>query len=202
MANIAYYRVSSQDQSIAAQRHAMAGDGMAFDKEFADEGVSGAIPAKERPGFAQLLAYVREGDTLHVYAVDRLGRDAIDVQTTVRGLIGRGVTVNVRGLGVIAKGVGELILAVLAQVAEMERSRIAERTAAGRDRAKAEGKHMGRPATISGERAAEALRALSAGGKVAHVATQFGISRQALLRLRDGDAKHAREARELANAHE
>jgi putative DNA-invertase from lambdoid prophage Rac len=74
---------------------------------------------------------------LHVYAVDRLGRDAIDVQTTIRSLLAKGVTVEIRGLGQIAKGVGELIIAVLAQVADMERQRIRERTAAGRDVAKA-----------------------------------------------------------------
>jgi hypothetical protein len=56
---------------------------------------------------------------MFVYAVDRLGQDAIDVQQTIRDLIGRGVAVHVHGLGTIAKGVGELILAVLAQVAAM-----------------------------------------------------------------------------------
>lgn len=199
MARIAYYRVSTRDQSIEAQRHAMAQDGTGFDREFKDEGVSGTVAAKDRPGFAELLAYVREGDTVHVYAVDRLGRDALDVQATVRGLIDKGVTVEVRGLGAMGRGVGELILAVLAQVADMERSRIAERTAVGRDKAKADGKHMGRPASISGERAAQALRALAApGAKVAHVAEEFGISRQALLRLRDSDARHAQEARRIA----
>jgi len=79
-----------------------------------DPVVSGAVPAKDRPGFSELLKYVREGDVVHVYAVDRLGRDALDVQATVRGLIKRGVTVEVRGLGTIAQGAGELILAVLA----------------------------------------------------------------------------------------
>lgn len=59
-------------------------------------------------------------------------RDVLDVQSTVRFLLGKGVAVHVQGLGVIAKGAGELILAVLAQVADMERQRIAERTAAGR----------------------------------------------------------------------
>jgi putative DNA-invertase from lambdoid prophage Rac len=108
------------------------GQGIQFDKEFVDEGVSGAVLASSRAGFRSLLSYVREGDTVHVYAVDRLGRDAIDVQTTIRTLIDKGVQVNVRGLGVIGKGVGELIVAVLAQVAEMERERIRERTANGR----------------------------------------------------------------------
>lgn len=138
MAHIAYLRVSTSDQSVESQRHSMlqAAQAGKFDKEFKDEGVSGAIPAALRPGFAALLSFVREGDTLHVYAVDRLGRDALDVQTTVRNLIGRGVTVDIHGLGPIARGVGELILAVLAQVADMERNRIKERTAAGRDKAK------------------------------------------------------------------
>lgn len=138
---IAYYRVSTADQSIEAQRSAMGGS---FDQEFKDEGVSGGVMAAERPGFADMLAKVRSGDTVHVYAVDRLGRDAIDVQATVRRLIGLGVTVDVHGIGPIGRGVGEIILAVLAQVAEMERRKIAERTAAGRQAARAHLEATGR----------------------------------------------------------
>jgi putative DNA-invertase from lambdoid prophage Rac len=155
MSNIAYYRVSSNSQSIDAQRSALS-SGKQFDREFSDEGVSGAIPAAQRPGFAAMLGYVREGDCIHIYAIDRLGRDAIDVQQTIRALLAKGVTVDVRGLGQIAPGVGELIVAVLAQVADMERQRINERTQSGRDLAKAtlaatgkthKGKEsMGRPA--------------------------------------------------------
>lgn len=133
MTRIAYFRVSTTDQSIEAQRHALGG---AFDREFSDNGISGAVPAAQRPGFAALLEYAREGDELHVYAVDRLGRDALDVQTTVRALLDKGVAVEVHGLGRIAPGVGELILAVLAQVADMERKRIVERTATGREKAR------------------------------------------------------------------
>ncbi len=133
MHRIAYFRVSTGDQSIEAQRAAMPGP---FDQEFSDVGVSGALLAASRPGFAELLTKVRSGDTVYVYAVDRLGRDALDVQATVRRLIDAGVTVDVRGLGPIGRGVGELILAVLAQVADMERHRIAERTEAGRNAAR------------------------------------------------------------------
>lgn len=136
MSHIAYHRTSSDSQSIESQRQVLA-HGRLFDREFSDEGVSGGIPAAQRPGFAKLLAYVREGDTVYVYAVDRLGRDALDVQSTVRGLLERGVSVDVHGLGLIGRGVGELILAVLAQVADMERNRINERTAAGRAAARA-----------------------------------------------------------------
>lgn len=134
MHRIAYYRVSTGDQSIESQRLALGGG---FDQEFSDEGVSGGTLAANRPGFADLLSKVRSGDTVYVYAVDRLGRDALDVQANVRLLIERGVTVNVHGLGAIGRGVGELILAVLAQVADMERQRIKERTEAGRMAARA-----------------------------------------------------------------
>jgi putative DNA-invertase from lambdoid prophage Rac len=130
---IAYYRVSTADQSIEAQRNAMGGS---FDQEFSDEGVSGSVMAASRPGFAKLLESVREGDAVHVYAIDRLGRDALDVQATVRRLLDAGVTLDVHGLGPIGRGVGELILAVLAQVAEMERRKIIERTADGRAKAR------------------------------------------------------------------
>lgn len=133
-ARIAYFRVSTKEQSIQAQRGAL---GESFDKEFQDEGVSGAVLAADRPGFSAMLNFVREGDTVFVYAVDRLGRDAIDVQQTVQSLIDKGVSVHVHGLGLIAKGVGELIIAVLAQVASMERARIVERCEAGRAAARA-----------------------------------------------------------------
>ena len=67
-----------------------------------------------------------------MYAVDRLGRDAIEVQNTNRTLLEKGVTLHINDLGFIGKGAGELILAVLGQVADMERHRINERTTSGR----------------------------------------------------------------------
>lgn len=137
--HIAYFRVSTADQSVTSQRLKLLKDTAreAFDREYADEGVSGATPAAQRPEFAKLVDFIREGDVLYVAAVDRLGRDALDVQATVRALLLKGVTIQVLGLGTISRGVGELIMAVLAQVADMERMRIAERTAAGRDAARA-----------------------------------------------------------------
>jgi putative DNA-invertase from lambdoid prophage Rac len=131
---LAYYRVSTTDQSIEAQRHAMGGP---FDREFSDEGVSGGIMAADRPGFAKLLDVVRKGDVVHVYAVDRLGRDALDVQTTVRRLMDLGATLHIHGIGVVGGGAGEIVLAVLAQVADLERRKIRERTEAGRAAARA-----------------------------------------------------------------
>lgn len=183
MGQIAYYRVSTTDQSIELQRAALTA-GCKIDREFMDEGVSGMVLAANRLGFGRLLDYIREGDTLHVYAVDRLGRDALDVQATIRALISKGVTVEVRGLGQIAKGVGELIVAVLAQVADMERNRIRERTAAGREVARSSlvttgkthrGKgSLGRPAKAD----AAAVRGWRAANSASIKATavHFGLS--------------------------
>ena len=181
MHRIAYYRVSTGDQSIESQRLALGGD---FDQEFSDEGVSGGTLAAKRPGFADLLSKVRSGDTVHVYAVDRLGRDALDVQATVRLLIDKGVTVDVHGLGPIGRGVGELILAVLAQVADMERQRIKERTQAGRAAARAaleatgrthRGKEsLGRP-TAQDAAAVVAWRKANA-ASITQTARHFGLS--------------------------
>lgn len=178
---IAYYRVSTTDQSIDSQRHALGG---LFDKEFLDEGVSGGLPAANRPGFASLLAALRPGDTVCVYAVDRLGRDALDVQATVRAMLEMGVTVEVHGLGQIGRGVGELILAVLAQVADLERRRIAERTSAGREAARAalaatgkthRGKDsLGRPVAHNAKEVA-AWRAANT-ASIRDTANKFGIS--------------------------
>lgn len=181
MHRIAYYRFSTGDQSIESQRLALGGD---FDQEFSDEGVSGGTLAAKRPGFADLLSNVRSGDTVHVYAVDRLGRDALDVQATVRLLIDKGVTVDVHGLGPIGRGVGELILAVLAQVADMERQRIKERTQAGRAAARAaleatgrthRGKEsLGRP--MAQDAAAVVAWRRENAASIAQTARQFGLS--------------------------
>lgn len=141
MSRIAYYRVSTGDQSVKAQRQALGGS---FDREYEDVGVSGAVKAEDRPGFRELLSYVREGDTIYLYSIDRLGRDALDVQAMVRRLLDNGVTLDVRGLGVIGRGVGELIVAVLAQIADMERGRIRERCESGRAAARASLEATGR----------------------------------------------------------
>lgn len=133
MSRVAYYRVSTGDQSVEAQRQALGG---VFEREFEDLGLSGGTRAQDRPGFSKLLGYIREGDTLCIYAIDRLGRDALDVQGVVRRLLDAGVVIDVRGLGPIGRGVGELIVAVLAQIADMERQRIRERCEAGRDAAR------------------------------------------------------------------
>lgn len=197
MAHIAYYRVSTNSQSIDAQKAALT-HADKIEREFLDEGVSGAVVAANRPGFAEMMSYVRSGDTVHVYAVDRLGRDAIDVQMTIRALLKKGVTLEINGLGQISNnGVGELIVAVLAQVADMERQRIAQRTQSGRDLAKAtlaatgkthKGKvTLGRPAKAEGA-AVKAWR-IENNKSISETATHFGLSDSTVKRYCAGSAK-------------
>ena len=181
MTHISYFRVSTATQSIESQRSAMTAT---CAKEFSDIGVSGGIPAAQRPGFAALLKFVREGDVIHVYALDRLGRDALDVQATVRDLMARGVALDIHGIGMIAKGVGEIIVAVLAQVADLEKQRINERTEAGRKAAReslaATGKtqhgktSMGRPVLREASEVADWRKTNQA--SQAATAAHFGIS--------------------------
>lgn len=187
MSRIAYFRVSTGSQSIEAQRQAL---GQSFDREFVDDGVSGATLAAERPGFSKLLSYIREGDTLFVYALDRLGRDALDVQATVRRLLDAGVNVDVRGLGAIGRGAAEIVVAVLAQIADLERQRIKERCDAGRDAARfalaTTGKthrgkaSLGRPHSADPDVVAEWRRVN--GASISQTMVAFGLSKATVSR--------------------
>ena len=152
MNNLAYFRVSTHDQSIASQRDSLLkAVGMTkFDKEFSDEGVSGSTLANSRKGFGELKAFIRKGDTLYVSSIDRLGRDAIDIQMVVRDLLENGIKVFVVGLGLLDAQAGQIVVAVLAQVAQLERTRINERTSAGRKVAQKELARTGR--THNGKR--------------------------------------------------
>ncbi|MES2993123.1 MAG: recombinase family protein [Pseudomonadota bacterium] len=133
MTTVYYLRCSTRDQSVDSQRTALGVDASIDpDLVYLDEGVSGAIDALDRPGFSACARYCRKGDVLRVAALDRLGRNAIDVQRTFELLIGKGVIVDVLGMGVVAGEVGTLLVTILSGVAQMERSRIAQRTEAGR----------------------------------------------------------------------
>ncbi|MGH1374299.1 MAG: recombinase family protein [Cellvibrionaceae bacterium] len=144
MATISYLRVSTKDQTIETQRHELS-QTYKIDREFYDEAVSGTVKGENREGFAELLAYIREGDTLVTVDLDRLGRDSIDVQQNIASLKAKGVNIIISRMGVdLATDAGELLVTILSKVAEMERRKTLERANAGRARAKSEGVHMGR----------------------------------------------------------
>jgi hypothetical protein len=93
MATFGYGRVSTQDQSTDNQRMEIERAGYSIDYWFADEGVSGAVLASQRPQFREMLGKIRKGESLVVTKIDRLGRDALDIQGTVKELKALGVRV-------------------------------------------------------------------------------------------------------------
>lgn len=144
---IAYTRVSTDGQTIEAQRHAIGQRyNVSDDGWFSDEATSGTTKAMERKGFSALFSYARKGDTVVVAAIDRLGRNTIDVLETVEALKAKGVTViSMREGFDLSNPTGKLMLTLLAGVAELERENIRARQMAGINKAKADGRKLGAP---------------------------------------------------------
>ena len=183
-----YGRVSTEHQSTENQRLELAKAGYPIDQEFwfSDVGVSGKTCAKLRPEFGLLLSKIRNGETLVVSKLDRLGRDAVDVMQTIRLLGHRNVKVIVIQLGMtdLTSTAGKLLLTMLAAIAEMERDFLIERTQAGLQRAKAQGKKLGRPAKTSIEQRKTILHGLQQGKSVSEMARLNKISRASIIGIR------------------
>jgi DNA invertase Pin-like site-specific DNA recombinase len=99
MATFAYGRVGTKDQSAENQKLEIERAGCKVDYWYADEGVSGKVSAGQRPQFAKMLGQIRDGETLVVSKLDRLGRDALDVGATIKALAVRLIEVIVLHLG-------------------------------------------------------------------------------------------------------
>lgn len=184
----AYCRVSTADQTTDNQRQEIAAAGFGVEPaRVISETISGSVAASERPGFAKLLDRMEAGNILVVTKLDRLGRNAMDVRATVDALGLRGIRVYCLALGGmdLCSAAGRMTMGVIAAVAEFERDLLIERTQAGLQRAKADGKTLGRPSSLTPAQAAEARRRLAAGEAVAAVARAMGTSRQTVMRLRD-----------------
>ncbi|MNJ17109.1 putative DNA-invertase from lambdoid prophage Rac [compost metagenome] len=174
MAILGYARVSSDGQSVEAQKHRLM-ETYNIEHWFQDSAVSGSVRALERDGFKALAAYAREGDTVVVGAVDRLGRNTLDVLSTVEALQAKGVGIVSQREGFdLATPMGKAMLTMLAAVAELERSNIKARQLAGIERAKAEGKALGRKRETDPEAVSQWRRENAA--SIAQTAKHFGIS--------------------------
>jgi putative DNA-invertase from lambdoid prophage Rac len=179
---IAYVRVSTSDQATSTQR-ATIEKRFKVDRWFADEATSGVIKAKDRKGMSELLSYARQGDTVVVYAIDRLGRDTIDVLETVSLLKEKGAAVvSLREGFDMSTPVGEMMLTMLAAVAKLERSNIKDRQMAGIQRARAEGKNLGREKVIDDAQVIQWRKVHNA--SISATAGHFGISSASVKRAR------------------
>lgn len=187
MAVFAYTRVSRADQDPQNQRQEIESVGLSIDYWFCDHGVSGATQASQRPEFRKMLDKLRDGETLVVSKIDRLGRDALDIQGTVKSLGQRGIKVIVLSLGStdLTSPAGKMLMTMLSAVAEMERDLLIERTQSGLARAKAEGKRLGRKPKTNDSQREEIRSRLARGESVSQLARDFGISRASVITIRE-----------------
>ncbi|CAM3166082.1 recombinase family protein [Vibrio rarus] len=173
----AYCRVSTTEQTVENQIIAIRQAG--FDilpSRVISETVSGSSKARDREQFSNLLDHKLEvGDTLIVLKLDRLGRDNIDVQQTIQALSDAQVKVVCLDLPVsdLSSSEGKLMLQMFSAFAEFERNRIRERTREGLERAKYEGKKLGRPAAIATTKLVQTCK--SEGLSQSKTANQLGL---------------------------
>src|SRR6478672_3158174 len=92
-AQLGYARVSTEHQSLDQQLDALTAAGVDADRVYTDK-LSGASARAQRPGLAALLDYARQGDAIVVVGIDRLGRNAAEVMTTIRELGERGIVLR------------------------------------------------------------------------------------------------------------
>ncbi len=176
---IGYTRVSTVAQTLDQQNEALHAAGVT--KTFSDV-MSGA--RDDRPGLADLMDYVREGDTVVVWKLDRLGRNMLHILQTVRELTARRVTLVSVTDGIDSSTpAGRMMIGVLGSLAEYERELIKERTALKRAASRTNGTKFGRPRKVDdAEHIATARRMKVDGHTAKDIAKYLGVSRATLYR--------------------
>ena len=187
-----YVRVSTDHQSVrnqeielqaVAERH-----GWTVVAVFKDQGISGAKGRDQRPGFDKLLKCVarREFDMVAAWSVDRLGRSLIDLVGVLQELHAKHVDLYLHQQGIdTTTPSGKAMFQMMGVFAEFERSMIHERVMAGLARARADGKRLGRPATVADDPAkVQTIRAARAAGKsIRTIAREQGVGIGTVSRL-------------------
>lgn len=174
-------RVSTRAQDNQLQVDALneAGCGKIFTEEISTR-------KTDRPGLADALSYLRPGDTLVVWKLDRLGRSVKDVLTIADDLHARGIGVRIL-TGKLAgsyspSGEGKFFFTMMAAFAELERDIIHERTMAGLAAAKAQGRVGGRPTVMDADKLAAARARRDRGESPTEIAKALGVSRASVYR--------------------
>lgn len=178
---VGYERVSTDSgkQSADLQRDALIAAGVDTRHIYGDR-LSGS--RDDRPGLKECLAFLKSGDTLVVWKLDRLGRSLSHLLATVTELQGRGV-----GFRSLTEGMdtttaqGKLLFSVFGALAEFERSLIRERVNAGLAAAAKRGRRGGRPPALSAEKVEAIVKALDDGASQASACRSFGVPRSTLI---------------------
>jgi DNA invertase Pin-like site-specific DNA recombinase len=177
---IGYARVSTEDQTLDLQKDALK---RAKCREVYEDQATGKNTA--RPHLEACLKSLREGDTLVVWRLDRLGRNLADLVRLVGELEQRQVNFESLTEKIETKSpAGRLVFHVFAALAEFERNLIRERTFAGLKAARARGRKGGRPAKLSAKEI-KSIRALlkTRDISVSEIAARFGVARSTLYRV-------------------
>lgn len=193
--NFGYMRVSTDRrdadtgeyvQSFDLQRDALVESGIPVDRIYQDR-ASGM--KQDRPGLAELLSIVQEGDAIVVWKLDRLGRSARDLLNVAHELKEKGVSIRSIQDGVDTSGaLGSFLLTILGAVAELERENIRDRVRAGMASAKSQGIGLGRKHAMSPTARADAARAYAEGESMQSIARRYRVSRQTVFRVIQKDA--------------
>ncbi len=182
---VGYIRVSSFDQNPERQL-----EGVSVDRVFTDK-ASGKDT--QRPELENLLAFVRQGDTLVVHSMDRLARNLDDLRRLVHKLTGRGVRIEFVKEGLTFTGedspMAKLMLSVMGAFGEFERALIRERQREGIALAKQRGAYRGRKRSLSPEQIVVLKERVAGGEQKAGLAREFGISRETLYQYLRADVE-------------
>jgi DNA invertase Pin-like site-specific DNA recombinase len=178
-ARVGYTRVSTVSQTLDQQNAALEAAGVI--KTFSDT-MSGA--RDDRPGLAALIDYVRDGDTVVVWKLDRLGRNTLHILETVKALTNCGVTLISTTDGIDSStAAGRMMIGVLGSLAEYERELTQERTALKRQMSRANGTKFGRPRKVASTEHISTAKRMKTDGHTAKDITRYlGVSRATLYR--------------------
>jgi DNA invertase Pin-like site-specific DNA recombinase len=178
---VGYMRVSTNGdrQVLDLQRDALLAAGVDERNLFEDRVTGSRV---DRTGLTKALAFIRPGDCLVVWKLDRLGRSLPHLLTTVTDLKKRGVAFrSLTEQMDTTTPQGEFLFHIFGSLAQFERSLIRERVQAGLAAAQRRGRHGGRPAVIDAEKLAAVTAALDGGATKAAVCRTFGIKRSTLI---------------------
>lgn len=179
LVGLARVSTRAQDKQLQIDALTEAGCGRIFDEEVSTRKTG-------RPGLARALDYLRPGDTLAVWKLDRLGRSVKDVLIIADDLHARGIGVRIL-TGRLAgnyspSGEGKFFFTMMAAFAELERDIIRERTMAGLEAARLQGRRGGRPPVMDDDKRAAARARRERGESPARIARALGVSRASVYR--------------------
>jgi DNA invertase Pin-like site-specific DNA recombinase len=175
---IGYARVSTQDQNLELQAEALAKAGC---KRVFEDKISGS--RSERPGLSKTLEMLREGDTLVVWKLDRLGRSVKNLVDLVAELHKKGIQFKSLTDAIdTSTPSGRFFFHIMASLAEMERELTVERTRAGLEVARQLGRRGGRKRQMTDSKIESAKKLLASGVPPRDVAKNLGVSVPTLYR--------------------